>query len=226
MMPAGQEGQHMNPQWLDFVQRLQAIAQTGSHYKPHLFDQERYDQVMEIAAEMMAAYTDSDVEPIRELFEAQTGHATPKVDVRGVVFREGKILLVRENLDGGRWTLPGGWADINEAPSEATVREVYEETGYRTRAVKLLAFYDRRLHEHPPIVFHTYKVFFLCELLSDERSQEQIDNQHASFVETGESAFFAENDLPDDLSIGRVTKAQILRFFEHLRQPDLPTDFD
>ncbi len=216
----------MNPQWLDFVQRLQAIAQTGLNYQPHMFDQERYDKLMEIAAEMMAAYTDTDVEPIRGLFDAQSGHATPKVDVRGVVFRNSKILMVRENLDGGRWTLPGGGADINEAPSEATVREVYEETGYHTRAVKLLALYDRRLHSHPPIVFHAYKVFFLCELLSDERSQEQIDNPHASFVETGESAFFGENEIPDDLSIGRVTKAQIERFFEHLRQPDLPTDFD
>jgi ADP-ribose pyrophosphatase YjhB (NUDIX family) len=225
-MPAGQEGKHMDPQWLDFVQRLQAIAQTGLNYQPHIFDQERYDKLMEIAAEMMAAYTDTDVPHIRDLFDAQTGHATPKVDVRGVVFRADKILMVRENLDGGRWTLPGGWADINEAPSAATVREVYEETGYSTRAAKLLALYDRRLHAHPPMVFHVYKVFFLCELLSDERSQEQIDNERASFVETGEATFFAEHEIPDDLSIGRVTKAQILRFFEHLRQPDLPTDFD
>jgi ADP-ribose pyrophosphatase YjhB (NUDIX family) len=216
----------MNPQWLDFVQRIQAVAQTGLSYQPHLFDQERYDKLMDIAAEMMAAYTDGDIARIRGLFDAQSGHATPKIDVRGVVFRAGKILLVRENLDGGRWTVPGGWADINEAPSEATVREVYEETGYHTRAVKLLALYDRRLHAHPPIVFHAYKAFFLCELLSDERSQEQIDNQHASFVETGEVAFFGEQEIPDDLSIGRVTRAQIARFFEHLRQPDLPTDFD
>lgn len=216
----------MNPQWLDFAQRLQAIAQTGLNYQPHMFDQERYDKVMEIAAEMMAAYTDSDVEQIRDLFDSQSGHATPKADVRGVVFRDNKILMVRENLDGGRWTLPGGWADINESPGATTVREVYEETGYHTRAVKLLALYDRRLQGHPPIVFHAYKVFFLCELLSDERSQEQIDNQHASFVETGEVAFFGEDEIPGDLSIARVTRKQIERFFEHLRQPDLPTDFD
>jgi ADP-ribose pyrophosphatase YjhB (NUDIX family) len=216
----------MEPQWLDFVQRIQAIAQTGLSYRPHIFDQERYDKLLNIAAEMMAVYTDSDVSHVRGLFDAQSGHATPKVDVRGVVFCAGKILMVRENLDGGRWTVPGGWADINEAPSEATVREVYEETGYRTRAVKLLALYDRRLHAHPPIVFHAYKIFFLCELLDGQRSQEQIDNQHASFVETGEVAFFGEHELPDDLSIGRVTRRQIERFFEHLRQPDLPTDFD
>ena len=150
----------MDSKWLDFAQRIQALAQTGLNYDPHIFDRERYDKLMEIAAEMFAAYSDSDVEHINGLFRQQTGHATPKIDVRGVVFRESKLLLVRENLDGGRWTLPGGWADINETPSIATAREVYEEAGYHTRAVKLLAFYDRRLHGHPPNIFHIYKAFF------------------------------------------------------------------
>lgn len=216
----------MDPRWLDFAQRIQAIAQTGLSYEPHIYDQERYEKLLEIAADMMAAYTDGDVELIRQLFDAQTGHATPKVDVRGVVFRDNQILLVRENLDGGRWTIPGGWADINEAPSVATVREVYEESGYQTQAVKLLAFYDRRLHGHPPHAFHIYKAFFLCELLDNQRSQAQIENQGAAYTETGEVAFFSEDAIPADLSIGRVTHQQIRRFFEHLRNPDLPTDFD
>ena len=216
----------MDPKWLDFAQRIQAIAQTGLHYKPNPFDQERYEELLNIAAEMMTTYTDVDVEQIRGFYDAQAGHATPKVDVRGVVFREDTILMVREMLDGGRWTLPGGWADINESPSEATAREVYEETGYHSRAVKLLALYDRRLHDHPPGVFHIYKVFFRCDLLSEERSQEQIENQGASYIETGEVAFFREDQLPEDLSTGRVTQAQLKHFFEHLRNPDLPSDFD
>ena len=217
----------MDPQWLDFAQRIQAIAQTGLHYDPHMFDRERYEQLLEIAAEMMAAYSDGDIPRLRGLFDAQVGHATPKVDVRGVVFHENRILLVRENLlDAGRWTVPGGWADINEAPSQATVREVYEESGYRVRAVKLLALYDRRLHDHPPNIFHIYKLFFLCELLDAQRAQEQIDNERAAYAETGEVAFFAEDAIPEDLSVGRVTQRQISRFFEHLRNPALPTDFD
>ena len=216
----------MEPKWLDFARRIQAIAQSGLHYDPPLFDRERYEYLLEIAAEMMAAYSDTDIQMIREVFARQDGHATPKVDVRGVVFRDEKILLVRENLDGGRWTIPGGWADINEAPSEATMREVYEETGYRTRARKLLALYDRRLHGHGPHLFHIYKLFFLCDLTSEQPAQAQIDNQSASFVETGEPTFFAENAIPDDLSTGRVTHAQIKRFFQHLRDPHLPTDFD
>lgn len=216
----------MQPQWLDFAQRIQAIAQSGLSYDPHIFDRERYEALLTIAAEMMGAYSDVDVPVVEGIFRSQNGHATPKVDTRGVVFRDQKILLVRENLDGGRWTIPGGWADINEAPSEATVREVYEETGYRTRATKLLALYDRRLHNHGPHLFHIYKLFFLCDLLSDERSQEQIDNQGASYIETGEVAFFAEDAIPEDLSFGRVTHAQIKHFFDHLRNPDWPTEFD
>jgi len=217
----------MDPQWLDFAQRIQAIAQTGLYYKPHIFDQERYEKLLDIAAEMFTAYSDADPEHINGLFSKQSGHATPKVDVRGVVFRDDKLLLVREMvLDDGRWTLPGGWADINEAPSVATVREVYEETGYHTRASKVLAVYDRRLHGHPPHVFHIYKVFFRCDLLTDEQSQAQIDNQSAAYSETSEATFFAEDDIPADLSLGRVTPSQIKRLFEHLRNPDLPTDFD
>ncbi len=216
----------MPHQWLDWAQRLQAIAQTGLHYEPHPFDRERYEAMREIAAEMIAAYGGAEIDVIRDLYSAQTGHATPKVDVRGVVFKGDALLLVRENLDGGRWTLPGGWADINEVPSAATVREVYEETGYLTHAAKLLAVYDRRLHGHSPTLFHSYKLFFLCELLADQPSTAYRDETSASYQETGEARFFREDMLPEDLSIGRVTPSQIKRFFEHLRQPDLPTDFD
>ncbi|MBZ0295603.1 MAG: NUDIX hydrolase [Anaerolineae bacterium] len=214
------------PQWLDWVQRLQAVAQSGLTYDPQPFDRERYEIVREIAVEMLAAQAGMEPAVIRDLFEGQAGHATPKVDVRGVVFKDDALLLVRENLDGGRWTLPGGWADINEVPSEGVVREVYEESGYRTRASKLLAVYDRRLHGHPPATFHAYKMFFLCELLDDQPHTDYADETGASFTETGEVAFFPEDQIPADLSLGRVTPAQIKRLFEHLRDSELPTDFD
>jgi ADP-ribose pyrophosphatase YjhB (NUDIX family) len=213
------------PPLLDWAQKLQAIAQTGLNYNPPPFDRERYEQVLEIAAEMLRGSGDTDAAMIKALFDAQSGHATPKIDVRGVVFRDDKILLVQEKMDNYRWTLPGGWADIGDTPSGATVREIYEESGYTTRAVKLLALYDRNRHDHPPFPFHAYKAFFLCELIDPER---HIDTQttSASYSETGEVAFFGEHDIPAELSVGRVTRAQIARFFVHLRQPDLPTDFD
>jgi ADP-ribose pyrophosphatase YjhB (NUDIX family) len=212
------------PRQIDWAQKLQAIAQTGLHYTENAFDRERYDMIREIAAEMLEANSSSDAAAIRMMFDAQTGHATPKTDVRGVVFRDNKILLVQEKLDDNRWTVPGGWADIGESAGEAVVREIYEETGYYARTLKLMALYDRNKHEHPPFAFHAFKAFFLCELTDPERHVS--DSTGGSFTETGEVGWFGENELPEHLSTMRVTRVQIARFFAHLRHPDLPTDFD
>jgi ADP-ribose pyrophosphatase YjhB (NUDIX family) len=204
-----------DPKWLEWVKRLQAIAQNGLTYATDHWDIERYEAVREIAAEIAAAQTATDLDQMRSLFAFEKGHTTPKVDVRGVVIQDGSILLVKERADG-RWTLPGGWVDVGESPSEATVREVYEESGYRTRAVKLLALYDRRKHEHPPHQYHIYKLFFQCEITGGEPTTSS---------ETEGVGFFREDRLPE-LSVGRVTEAQIARFFEFSRHPDWPTDFD
>ena len=205
----------MIPKWLEWGQRLQALAQTGLNYTENPFEVERYEAVREIAAEMMAAHTGASAKPILDLFSGEAGYATPKVDVRGIVFREDTVLLVKELRDG-LWTLPGGWADVNDSPSEATVREVYEESGYLARATKLVACYDRHKHGHPPYAFHIYKLFFQCELVGGT----PVDS-----VETAEAAFFREHEIPP-LSLPRVTPAQIARFFEHYRHPEWPTDFD
>jgi ADP-ribose pyrophosphatase YjhB (NUDIX family) len=209
------------PQWLDWAQRLQSIAQTGLCYNPPPFDKQRYDMILDIAAEMMAAGSQDGltVETLNTLFAAQAGHATPKVDTRGVVFRDDHILLVQEKMDNDRWTLPGGWADVGESASESAVREVWEESGYRVRALKLLAAFDRNKHPHPPFAFHAYKLFFRCELTDDERCVDP-DNIEINGVD-----WFREDALPE-LSIARITPGQIARFFEHYRHPDLPTDFD
>ncbi len=70
-----------------------------------------------------------------------------------------RLLLVKERSDG-LWTLPGGWADVNKSPSEAIVREVLEESGYRVKPARLLALYDRSLHPHEPVYFHhIYELF-------------------------------------------------------------------
>lgn len=212
------------PKQIEWAQRLQAIAQTGLHYDASPFDHERYQEVLDIAIEMLAANGDADANTIRAIFNAQTGHTTPKIDLRGVVFRDGEILLVQEKLDNNLWTLPGGWADVGESAAEGVVREVYEESGYRTRAAKLLALYDRNKQGHPPFPFHAYKAYFLCELLDRERHIDPTLTS-ASYNEIGEVAFFTPDAIPD-LSLGRVTRQQIARFFEFLHNPDLPTDFD
>jgi ADP-ribose pyrophosphatase YjhB (NUDIX family) len=205
----------MIPKWLEWMQQLQAIAQTGLNYAQDPFDIERYEHVREIAAEMAADFSDADTSAMGALFAGEIGHATPKVDVRAAVFRDDTILLVRERSDG-LWTLPGGWADIGESPGEAVVRETYEESGYRTRAAKLLAVYDRNKHPHSPYPFHAYKLFFQCELVGGEP---------AMSLETDGVEFFRENELPE-LSDMRVTPGQMARFFQHLRHPEWPTDFD
>jgi ADP-ribose pyrophosphatase YjhB (NUDIX family) len=151
----------------------------------------------------------------RGLLELETGPATPKVDVRAAVFRSDEILLVKDPDDGG-WSLPGGWADVGESASEAAVREVYEESGYRVRAVKLISAYDRDRQGHPPIPYHVYKLVFLCKILDETR---------VGAVDADGVGFFGEHELPG-LSLSRVTPAQIKRFFEHHRRPDLPADFD
>ncbi len=203
-------------QWFEWAQRLQAIAQTGLTYAKDPFDIERYQAIQEIAAEIMSAGAGTDISIVKDLFVAQAGYATPKVDVRAAVFNEqDNILLVREREDGC-WTLPGGWADIGNSPSENVVREVLEESGYAVTVLKLAAVYDRARHGHPPIAFYTYKLFFMCQLTGGIA---------ASGTETDSVEFFAEHELPQ-LSLTRVTSAQISHMFDHHRRPDLPTTFD
>lgn len=205
------------PHWIQWVRALQAISQTGLHFAEDQYNSDRYQQIAKIAAEMLACHSNLSEQDVIALNAAEFGYATPKVDVRGVVFRDSKILLVREIADRGRWTLPGGWADVNETPSQAVVREVCEESGFETQVVKLLAVYDREKQAHiPPFPYHVYKLFFRCEIIGGTARA----NNEAS-----EIAFFGEDDFPE-LSVSRVKEEQLRRFFQHHREPELPTDFD
>lgn len=210
----------MEPHWLRWARKLQEIAQNGLYYnrppfRDSPFDVERFQQVREVASEIMAHHSDVDAQQISGLFANEHGHATPKIDLRAAVFRDHKILLVKERSDG-RWTLPGGWADVNESPAEGVVRETREESGYEVRAVKLIALLDKSKHQHPPGTFHTYKAFFLCELVGGEARPN---------LEVDEIGFFGRDELPA-LSTARVTASQIERLFQHNGDPNLPTDFD
>ena len=205
----------MEPRWLEWAKRLQAIAQDGITYTKDHYDVERYTALREIAAEIIAYYAEADLAHVRDLLGRETGPATPKVDVRAAVFKNDTILLVKEPSDG-RWSLPGGWADVNESAAEAVVREVFEESGYRTRVVKLVALYDRNKHPHPPYLYHAYKVFFQCDLL-DANPVDVIDSAGVGFFRA---------DAGPELSLTRVLPGQIARLFEHYRNPSLLTEFD
>jgi ADP-ribose pyrophosphatase YjhB (NUDIX family) len=204
------------PQWLRIARELRAIAQTGLTFTADRFDRQRYERVRELAASMLAQGSGEQFEVIIEILREGWGYATPKVDVRGAAFVDGRVLLVREISDG-HWTLPGGWADVNQSAAECVVREIAEESGFLARARKLAAVRDYQRSGHPPRnVDSIYKMFFICEITGGAAR---------ASVETSEVAFFARDALPP-LSLGRTTAAQIDRMFHHAEHPDLATDFD
>ena len=197
---------------------MQALAQTGLAFSGDPYDRDRYRQLQALAAEVMARHSSLDAAHFDDLFSRQAGYATPKLGVRGAIFRDERILLVREIADEHRWSLPGGWADVNESPSGAVAREVREETGLEVRPYKLAAVWDRSRHPHTRShPFQVWRLFFLCEITGGALQ---------TGPETSELAFFAEDALPADLSTARILPAQVWRMFEHRRRADLPTEFD
>jgi ADP-ribose pyrophosphatase YjhB (NUDIX family) len=203
------------PQWLRIAREVRAIAQTGLAFNADGFDHQRYQRLRELAALLMAQGSAAEHETILELLRQEKGYATPKVDVRGAAFQDGRVLMVREISDG-KWTLPGGWADVNQSAGECVVREIAEESGFTARALKLAAVYDYQKRNPSPHIDSIYKMFFICEIVGGAASASN---------ETSEVAFFPRNELPP-LSLGRTTAAQIDRMFEHREQLELPTDFD
>jgi ADP-ribose pyrophosphatase YjhB (NUDIX family) len=203
------------PYWLTLGRELQSIAQIGLTFCRDPFGRQRYERIRELAASVIALNTGLAQPQLLDYFKEQKGYATPKVDVRAAAFRDGRVLLVREISDGS-WTLPGGWADVNEPPSECAAREVAEESGFEARAVKLAAVYDYRKRNRRHHLDSIYKLFFICELTGG--------SARAS-IETSDASFFPRDALPP-LSIGRTTAEQIERMFQHAEDPGLPTDFD
>lgn len=215
MVSSDNKGCLNTTQLLNWARKLQALAQTGIAYTKDPYDTERYKSLRQIASEMLAASASSVPAALIDSFSGELGYATPKIDIRAAVFVGNQLLFVKERSDG-RWTLPGGWADIGESPSVAAVREVKEESGYTVTARKLAAVYDRDLHGHPPMPYHVYKLFFLCEL---------IGGAAQTSAETEDVSFYPEDHLPP-LSLSRVTPKQITHLFDHHRHPDWPTSFD
>lgn len=212
---------------LDHIRRLMALAQSGLHFTKDPYDRERYEEVARIAAQLLAgdlhgssdADKDRTVAKILELWRSDTGYVTPKLDVRAAIYRHHRgrdeVLLVRETVDG-KWTMPGGWADVNEGPRLAVEKEVEQESGYIARAVKLAALYDKHQHGHPRTLFHAWKAFFICDIVGGEPK---------TSIETDGVEFFPLDALPE-LSIGRTTVAQIQRIHRHHVDRALPAEFD
>jgi ADP-ribose pyrophosphatase YjhB (NUDIX family) len=202
--------------WLAIAQRLQALAQAGLAYNPPVFDAERYEEIHALSLQMMSNLSGHPVPTFEGLFAAENGYPTPKVDIRAVLFRgTDEILMVQEKIDGGRWSLPGGWADVGYTPFEVAVKEVQEETGLEAEAVRLLALWDKKQHPHPPQPWYIYKAFILCRAVGGAL---QLDT-----TETAGVRWVPRAELPQlNLSTDRVTLSQLERLFDFAEQPDLP----
>jgi len=204
-----------SPRWLAWAREIQALSQSGLTFSANEFDNERYRRLMEIAAEIIAGHTALLKEALLEDFLSQRGYATPKVDVRGAIIRDGKILLVQEWSDQ-RWCLPGGWADVGEPPSEMIFREVREESGFDVAPRKVIGVYDANRTGRPLELYYAYKIVFLCEI---------IGGQARPSNETLAVDFFDFNQLPP-LSSNRTNERHLAEISAHLSDPSRPTAFD
>lgn len=202
------------PDWLTWAREIQAISQTGLHYAENEYQVQRNKRLAEIAAEIFSSYTDIDGQSLNNLFIQQTGYATPRIDVRGAVFRAEELLMVKERLDG-RWTMPGGWADVGDTPSGAIEREVQEESGFEVKARKIIGVYDAN-RTGPLEVFHAFKIVFLCDILSGEARTSD---------ETSDVSFFSRDKVPELLSGERTRPNHITDAFNAMSN-EFPAKFD
>lgn len=178
--------------------RLLSIAEAGLYYGKDVYDKERYQEIKELALHLMSTVVDQDAAALTLLTEKNEGYPTPKVDVRALIQKDEKILLVEDSLTK-EWSLPGGYAEIGLTPRENIKKEVLEETGLLVEVKELRAIFDTNLRQDIPQVFQYYKLVFECEVLAGDF----IKNS-----ETSNSDYFALNELPK-LSIKRTTKEQL-----------------
>lgn len=194
---------------LSVSRELKSMAEAGLRYSTGPYDLERYRRLHEIASELLAA------EDREFRWPVEFGYATPKVDIRAAVIKDGKILLVRE-AGTGTWALPGGWADLNASPAENAAREVREEAGIEVEVLKLIACWDKDRQGHPRQPEHVYKLVFLCR---------PVGGALAISHETDGAAYFSPSELPA-LCPYRNAPHYVQLAFAHLAKPELPTLFD
>jgi len=202
------------PKWIGWAREIFSLSQAGLTYSKNEFDIERYKRLQEITAEMIESQSGVSMEAALESFSMQAGYATPKVDVRGAVVRDNKILLIQERMDG-KWAMPGGWAELGNAPASVAEREVWEESGYRVKAEKVVAVLDANRIE-PFEFYHAFKIIFLCKLMG---GKPQISH------ETLAVDFFELDNLPP-LSIYRTNEDMLREVFAHVADPDRQAAFD
>jgi ADP-ribose pyrophosphatase YjhB (NUDIX family) len=206
---------HQTSPWLTWAREIQSLSQTGLHYTHDEYETQRYQRLLEIAAEIVKEHTGLPTEPTIENFKIQPGYATPKIDVRGAVLKNGKILLVKEKADG-KWCMPGGWGDVGEIPSEMVAREVLEESGFEVVAKKVIGIYDANRDGRPLQFYHAYKIVFLCDITGGNARPSE---------ETLAVEFFDFDGLPS-LSSSRTNERHLSDVLAHVKNKNLPAFFD
>ena len=200
--------------WLRWAVELQSLAQAGLAYGKDVYDLERYTRIREIAAEMLVEPSGLPLERVKDLFCRETGYQTPKLDSRAAIFRDGKVLLVQEN--DGRWSLPGGWVEVDMSVGENTVKEAKEEAGVDVVPERLIAVQDRARHNQPLYAYGVCKIFVLCTLLGGRFEKNS---------ETLQSRWFGEDELPA-LAEEKNTAQQIRMCFQASRDPNWKVQFE
>lgn len=194
-----------NKIWIDLIIELQSLAQAGLTYGKDIYDKERYERIREISAEMMSNIADVPLEKVKGLFCNEIGYQTPKIDTRAAIFKDNKILLVHEN--NGKWSLPGGWCDVNVSVSENTIKEVKEESGLEVVTKSVIAIQDRAKHNLPIYAYGVCKIFMLCSV---------VGGKFVENIETIGFDYFAEDDIPE-LATEKNNEEQIKLCFEAYR---------
>jgi phosphohydrolase len=204
----------MEDKILKWAIELQSLAQAGLYYGKDIYDIERFQRIREIASEMVAEKSGLSLEKVNDLFCCETGYQTPKLDTRAAIFQEDKILLVQER--NGKWSLPGGWVDVDYSIKENTIKEVWEEAGLEVSADRIIAIEDRDKHNKPEYIYKVCKVFVLCTVKGGEFKKN---------IETLQSGYFSLDELPE-LSEDKNSREQIEMCFEAYKNPDWKVFFD
>lgn len=200
--------------WLDTAIRLQALAQAGLFYAKDRFDQERYEEIRSISANMMEHLCDTPIEQIKDLFCNETGYQTPKLDTRAAIVDGDKILLVRER--DGLWSMPGGWVEVDGSIRENVIKESLEEAGMQVTPLRIAAIEDRKKHNLPVYPYGVTKVFVLCQ---------KGPGEFAENCETTERRWFTLDDLPP-LAEAKNNREQIELCFAATKDPYWNVFFD
>ena len=206
----------MQSKWLTWAKQLQSISQAGIEFTNNPYDRERYESIRALSIEILHEYTQIDKKRLVDLFANESGYQTPKVDVRAAIFNaDHEILMVREKIDN-RWSLPGGWADIELSIYENIIKESFEEAGAEIKPKRIIAVFDRNKHVRDDFPYSSYKIFVECDFIRAEF----IEN-----TETLEHGFFKLEELPE-LSEGRNTKGQITVCFKARKLKTFEAIFD